>query len=157
MIINKRSLKRSAAFLCSCCVCAALISLPFANAGKVSAMFSSSYRDTDSISVEIDVSAEHKAISPYIYGINAETSLSGLTVNALKQSDPRLSSYNWETNFSNSAEGKNGGNNNDLVKSYPADRQREPALYTDNLVSKAKRYEIPSRYVTLQMMGNFSQ
>ncbi|MCX4255734.1 MAG: hypothetical protein OSJ54_02265 [Oscillospiraceae bacterium] len=153
MIINKRSLKRTAAFLFSCCVCAALVSLPFANAASVSAMFSSSYRDTDSISVEIDVSAEHKAISPYIYGINAETSLSGLTVNALKQSDPRLSSYNWETNFSNSAEGKNGGNNNDLVKSYPADRQREPALYTDNLVSKAKRYEIPSRYVTLQMMG----
>lgn len=116
-------------------------------------MFSSSYRDTDSISVEIDVSAEHKAISPYIYGINAETSLSGLTVNALKQSDPRLSSYNWETNFSNSAEGENSSNNNDLVKSYPAERQREPALYTDNLVSKAKRYEIPSRYVTLQMMG----
>lgn len=85
MIINKRSLKRTAAFLFSCCVCAALVSLPFANAGKVSAMFSSSYRDTDSISVEIDVSAEHKAISPYIYGINAETSLSGLTVNALKQ------------------------------------------------------------------------
>lgn len=116
-------------------------------------MFSSSYRDTDSISVEIDVSAEHKAISPYIYGINSETSLSGLTVNALKQSDPRLSSYNWETNFSNSADGENSSNNNDLVKSYPAERQREPALYTDNLVSKAKRYEIPSRYVTLQMMG----
>lgn len=153
MIINKRSLKRTAAFLFSCCVCAAFVSLPFANAASVSAMFSSSYRDTDSISVEIDVSAEHKAISPYIYGINAETSLSGLTVNALKQSDPRLSSYNWETNFSNNAEGKNGSNNNDLVKSYPADRQREPALYTDNLVSKAKRYEIPSRYVTLQMMG----
>lgn len=153
MIINKRSLKRSAAFLCSCCVCAALISLPFANAGKASAMFSSSYRDTDSISVEIDVSAEHKAISPYIYGINAETSLSGLTVNALKQSDPRLSSYNWETNFSNNARGENSSNSNDLVKTYPADRQREPALYTDNLVSKAKRYDIPSRYVTLQMMG----
>lgn len=116
-------------------------------------MFSSSYVDTDNISVEIDVSAENKAISPYIYGINAETSLSGLTVNALKQSDPRLSSYNWETNFSNSAEGKNGGNSNDLVKTYPADRQRDPALYTDNLVSKAKRYEIPSKYATLQMMG----
>lgn len=153
MIINKRSLKRPAAFLFACCMFTALVSLPFANAGKVSAMFSSSYRDTDSISVEIDVSAEHKAISPYIYGINSETSLSGLTVNALKQSDPRLSSYNWETNFSNSADGENSSNNNDLVKSYPAERQREPALYTDNLVSKAKRYEIPSRYVTLQMMG----
>lgn len=153
MIINKRLLKRAAAVLCACCACISLAGPSFTDAGRVSAMFSSSYRDTDSISVEINVSAGHKAISPYIYGINAETSLSGLTVNALKQSDPRLSSYNWETNFSNSAEGENSFNSNDLVKTYPADRQREPALYTDNLVSKAKRYEIPSRYVTLQMMG----
>lgn len=151
MMINKRSLKKSAALLFACCICT-VTALPFAGT-DVSAMFSSSYMDTDSISVEIDVSAGHKAISPYIYGINSETSLSGLTVNAIKQSDPRLSSYNWETNFSNSAEGQSSRNDNALVKSYPADRQREPALHTDNLVSKAKRYNIPSRYVTLQMMG----
>lgn len=150
MIIKKRSLKKRAAALCAAAVTA---SLSLADAANVSAVFSSSYMDTDSISVEIDVSSGHKAISPYIYGINSETSLSGLKVNALKQSDPRLSSYNWETNFSNSAEGQNSSNTIDLVKSYPADRQREPALYTDNLTSKAKRYGIPSRYVTLQMMG----
>lgn len=153
MIVNKRLLKKSAAFLCACCICTAAAGLPFSDAGSVSAVFGSSFLDTDSISVEIDVSAGHKPISPYIYGINSETSFSGLTVNAIKQSDPRLSSYNWETNFSNSAEGENSSNDNALVKSYPADRQREPALHTDNLVSKAKRYGIPSRYVTLQMMG----
>lgn len=150
MIINKRSVKRAAAFLCAVSVTA---SLTLADGETVSAMFSSSYLDTENISVMIDASAGHKAISPYIYGINSETSLSGLKVNAIKQSDPRLSSYNWETNFSNSAEGTNSSNDNALVRSYPADRQREPALYTDNLLSKAKRYGIPSRYVTLQMMG----
>lgn len=139
--------------MCACCICTFAAGLPFSEAGSVSAVFGTSYMDTDSISVEIDVSAGHKPISPYIYGINSETSLSGLTVNAVKQSDPRLSSYNWETNFSNSAEGENSSNDNALVKSYPAGRQREPALHTDNLVSKAKRYGIPSRYVTLQMMG----
>lgn len=153
MVVNKRLLKKSAAFLCACCICTAAAVLPFSDAGSVSAVFGSSYLDTDSISVEIDVSAGHKPISPYIYGINSETSLSGLTVNAIKQSDPRLSSYNWETNFSNSAEGENSSNDNALVRTYPADMQREPALHTDNLVSKAKRYGIPSRYVTLQMMG----
>lgn len=152
MVVNKRLLKKSAAFLCACCIFTAA-GLPFPGEESVSAVFGSSYMDTDSISVKIDVSAGHKPISPYIYGINSETSFSGLTVNAIKQSDPRLSSYNWETNFSNSAEGENSSNDNALVKSYPADRQREPALYTDNLVSKAKRYGIPSRYVTLQMMG----
>ena len=143
-------MKRAAAVLCTAAVTA---SLSVTDTADVSAMFSSSYLDTDNISVEIDVSQGHKAISPYIYGINSETSMSGLTVNAIKQSDPRLSSYNWETNFSNSAEGEKSSNDNALVKSYPADRQREPALYTDNLISKAKRYGIPSRYVTLQMMG----
>ncbi|MDE7279497.1 MAG: glycoside hydrolase family 44 protein, partial [Oscillospiraceae bacterium] len=150
MIIRKRSFKRRTAVLCAAAVMA---SFSITDAANVSAVFSSSYMDTDSISVEIDVSSGHKAISPYIYGINSETSLSGLKVNAIKQSDPRLSSYNWETNFSNSAEGVNSSNDNALVRSYPADRQREPALYADNLVSKAKRYGIPSRYVTLQMMG----
>lgn len=152
MVVNKRLLKKSAAFLCACCIFAAA-GLPFPGEGSVSAVFGSSFIDTDSISVKIDVSAGHKPISPYIYGINSETSFSGLTVNAIKQSDPRLSSYNWETNFSNSAEGAGSSNDNALVKSYPADRQREPALHTDNLVSKAKRYGIPSRYATLQMMG----
>lgn len=138
--------------MCACCIFTAA-GLPFPGEGNVSAVFGTSYMDTDSISVKIEVSAGHKPISPYIYGINSETSFSGLTVNAIKQSDPRLSSYNWETNFSNSAEGGGSSNDNALVKSYPADRQREPALHTDNLVSKAKRYGIPSRYVTLQMMG----
>lgn len=116
-------------------------------------MFGTSYFDTNDIYVTVDVSSEIGAISPYIYGINSETSLSGLAVNALKQSDPRLSSYNWETNFSNSATGQNSKNDIDLVRSYPQERWREPALFTDNLVSKAKRYGISSKYVTLQMMG----
>ncbi|MCM1024625.1 MAG: hypothetical protein NC395_11300 [Prevotella sp.] len=151
MMINKRLPKKITAFLLACC--AACLSFSGISDTNVSAMFSSSYLDTDNISVEINTSAGRKAISPYIYGINSETSLSGLTVNALKQSDPRLSSYNWETNFSNSAEGQSNTNDNGLVKSYPADRQRDPALFTDNLLAKAKRYNIPSRYVTLQMMG----
>ncbi len=116
-------------------------------------MFGTSYFDTNDIYVTVDVSSEIGAISPYIYGINSETSLSGLAVNALKQSDPRLSSYNWETNFSNSATGQSSRNDIDLVRSYPQERWREPALFTDNLVSKAKRYGISSKYVTLQMMG----
>lgn len=115
-------------------------------------MFGSSYFDTGDISVSIDVASGHKAISPYIYGINSETSLAGVTVNALKQSDPRLSSYNWETNYSGSADADNS-NSMDLVSAYPSERWSEPALFTDNLVSKAKRYGISSRYVTLQMMG----
>ncbi len=146
MVLNKR--KKAAAL-----VCALAVLICCSPGADVSAMFSSSYMDTGDIEVLIDTDSGRTAISPYIYGINSETSLSGLSVNALKQSDTRMSSYNWETNFSNSAEGADSFNDNALVKSYPHERQSEPALYTENLIAKAKRYGIASRYVTLQMMG----
>lgn len=147
MVLNKKMLKKITAavfaFMLSAAICG----------GSVSAVFGNTYRDTENISVTIDVSAGHKQISPYIYGINSETDLSGLTVNALKQSGPRLSSYNWENNFSNNAGGENSSGDDTLVKSYPRERRSEPALYTERLVETANRYGASSRYVTLQMMG----
>ncbi|MDE5741317.1 MAG: glycoside hydrolase family 44 protein [Oscillospiraceae bacterium] len=129
---------------------AAAIVFCAANSGTgVSATFSSSYLDTGSVTVNIDTSAGRKAISPYIYGINAESDLSGVSVNAVIQTDPDVSSYNWENNLSNDG----FGNTNRLVSSYSANRQSEAGLYTDHLVKRAGRYGIPSRYVTLQMMG----
>lgn len=149
MNLYKRFFSRFAALICAF----AAFALALHGGTDVSAMFSSSYLDTGDVSVTVNTSSGHKAISPYIYGINAEASLSGLTVNAVKQSDPRVSSYNWETNFSNSAEGKNSSNGISLVETYPQGKQQEAALYTENLITRAKRYGIASRYVTLQMMG----
>lgn len=149
MIFNKFILKRVMAFVSAMALTAAL----FQTDGNVSATFSSSYIDTGDISVTINTSKGHKAISPYIYGINAESSLSGLSVNAVKQSDPRLSSYNWETNYSNNANPNNSENNIAFINTYPQNKWKNPALHTENLVTKAKRYGIASRYVTLQMMG----
>lgn len=147
MILNKHSVKR----LCSLICAFALTSVCFGGI-NTDASFSSSYLDSGSISVDVDTSAEHREISPYIYGINAEASISGVKVNAIRQSDPRISSYNWENNFSNSGV---TGDVSDLsiVSGYPSSKQSEPALYTENLVTRAKRYGIPARYVTLQMMG----
>lgn len=120
------------------------------NAGaEVNATFGSSYLDTGSVIVNIDTSAGRKSISPYIYGINSESDLSDVTVNAIIQTDPRVSSYNWENNLSNDG----GVNGHFLVSSYPQNKLSEPGLYTEYLVARANRYNIPSRYVTLQMMG----
>ena len=116
---------------------------------EVSASFSSSYDDTGSVIVNIDTSAGRKAISPYIYGINSESDLSGVSVNAIIQTDPQVSSYNWENNMSNDG----SGNERSLVSLYPPNKQSDAGLYAEYLVSRAKRYNIPSRYVTLQMMG----
>lgn len=129
---------------------AAAIVFCAANSGtEVSATFSSSYLDTGSVTVNIDTSSGRKAISPYIYGINSESDLSGVSVNAVIQTDPDVSSYNWENNLSNDG----SGNSNRLVSSLPANRHSEAGLYTDYLVARAGIYGIPSRYVTLQMMG----
>lgn len=148
MIFNKYNLKKATALICAFTVLAVTV-----QSSNISAMFSSSYLDTKNITVSIDTTAMHKAISPYIYGINAESDLSGLTVNAIKQTDPRVSSYNWESNFSNSGTGAVSYNDSELTGSYPQNKWNEPALYTEYLVTKARRYGIASRYVTLQMMG----
>lgn len=138
---------RIIAVICAVSAAAALCS------ESVSAMLSSSYRDTGNVEISINTIDIAGRISPYIYGINAESDISGVTVNAVKQSDMRISSYNWETNYSNSGSGNGSENSLALVESYPGEDQQTPALYTDNLMSRAKRYGIPSKYVTLQMMG----
>lgn len=147
MIFNKHTVVRLCSFICAFALTAACC-----GGVKTDASFSSSYLDSGSISVAVDTSAEHREISPYIYGINAESSISGVKVNAIRQSDPRISSYNWENNYSN-AGGTGDRSDLSIVSGYPSSKQREPALYTENLVTRAKRYGIPAKYVTLQMMG----
>ncbi|MBQ8176510.1 MAG: hypothetical protein IJ035_05680 [Oscillospiraceae bacterium] len=148
MNINKNYCKRILSL-----ICVSGITLSLFSGTDAEAVFSSTYFDTDSISVTIDVNDVKGRISPYIYGINAESDISMLTVNGLKQTDPRISSYNWETNFSNSGTGTASTNDAALINSYPPGKWGEPALYTEYLITKAKRYNVPSRYVTLQMMG----
>ena len=148
MIINKLHFKRITALTCGLGITLSLV-----RGNNAEAMFSSSYFDTDNIEVSIDVTDIKGSISPYIYGINAESDLSMLSVNAIRQTDPRVSSYNWETNFSNSATGTASTNDAELIISHPPGKWGEPALYTEYLVTKAKRYNVPSKYVTLQMMG----
>ena len=57
----------------------------------------------DEYDIVIDISKDRMPISKYIYGINDVYGLDGLTASSVKQSDVRISSYNWETNTSNSA------------------------------------------------------
>ena len=145
MLNNK--LKKTISLLCVIGAFSAVLQ----NGGTAQARFSSSYLDTESVEITIDVTDTGRSISPYIYGINAESDISGVTVNALKQTDPRVSSYNWETNLSNTATGNVSANDEGLIGTYPPGRWGDPALYTEYLLTKAKRYNVPSRYVTLQM------
>ena len=142
---SKYFFRRTVSFAAAMAIIACLAS----GGTEVSATFSSSYLDSGSVTVNIDTSAGRKAISPYIYGINSESDLSGVSVNAIIQTDPEISSYNWENNLSNDGI----RNSRRLVNTFSANRQSEAGLYTDYLVTRAGRYGIHSRYVTLQMMG----
>ncbi len=144
----KRSVIRK--IISAACALSAAVSLC---AQSTQAMFSSSYMDTGTAEININTIEDTQKISPYIYGINIESGLSGVSANALKQSDIKVSSYNWESNYSNSGSGNGSENTLSLVGSYPQDRVSSPALYTESLISGARRYGIHSKYVTLQMMG----
>ena len=67
MNLYKRFFSRFAALVCAFAAFASAAS----GGTEVSAMFSSSYLDTGDISVTVNTSSGHMAISPYIYGINA--------------------------------------------------------------------------------------
>lgn len=146
-MIRKQNIKRILAVCCAISAAAALCT------GSVSAMFSSSYLDTGTVEMNILADETLHRISPYIYGLNAESGLSDVRINAVKQSDPRVSSYNWENNYSNSGSGNGSENSLGLVEQLSPERQSSPALYTENLIARAGRYSVPSKYATLQMMG----
>ncbi|MBQ8787312.1 MAG: hypothetical protein IJZ61_06735 [Oscillospiraceae bacterium] len=148
MNINKIYCKKILSLICALCMTASLL-----QDHSVEAVFGSTYGDTSGVNITIDVTDTISKISPYIYGINAESDISSLTVNAIKQTDIRVSSYNWENNFSSSGTGTGSENDVGLISSYPPGRWGDPALYTEYLLTKAIRYNVPSRYVTLQMMG----
>ena len=109
--------------------------------------------ETSEAQITVIPQKDRKKISPYIYGINDNDSISGISPQVIKQSGKALSTYNWETNFSN--EGSAGMNMNDisLVDTYPSTKWSTPALYTDSLITRAKMNDIPVRLVTLPMMG----
>ncbi|MCH5192916.1 MAG: hypothetical protein J1F11_03070 [Oscillospiraceae bacterium] len=142
MSINKPITKRISALVCALALLSA-----WGGASASASAGASSYSDTGSVIINIDTSSGHKNISPYIYGISAESGLDDMNVNAVKQSDKRVSVYNWENNYSRGG----GRNTQTLIVGYPANRRQEPGLYADSLVSLAKRYGISSKYVTLQI------
>ena len=121
--------------------------------GNVSAMFGSTLHDTGNVEITINTDKEINRISSYIYGINDSCSLADVEVTAVKQKGNSLSSYNWETNAANFGADGDYISSNELVSAFSKNVMNTPGLYTKNLLDKAKLYDIPAQYVTLQMMG----
>lgn len=109
--------------------------------------------ETGAVNITVDTGKDIKKISPYIYGINDIGDISSISPTVIKQTGVSLSTYNWETNYSNS--GVMGMNTNDisLVDDYPSTKWNTPALYADKLAARSRMYNIPVRLITLPMMG----
>lgn len=106
-----------------------------------------------SVNIKIDTSADRKLISPYIYGINDTVDLSEVTVRSIKQGGNKLSTYNWENNFSNSGSDWFNTSDNSLISSFSASDQKLPAMAIESLFNKSVEYNIPFTLTTLPMCG----
>ncbi len=146
------NLKRKRTVSAICAFTAAALTLQSA-AVQSCASFGSSINDTEAVEIVIDTERDRKSISRFIYGINDDFGISGAEVYAVKKSGGALSSYNWEINTANM--GAEGGfeNSYGLVSEFGRNVLNTPALVVNSIVNKAALYNIPSRYVTLQMMG----
>ncbi len=144
-----KTIKKLAAFTAAILTAAAVTCPSYADNGMIIEIIP----ETGDTFVTVNPDKDRIKISRYIYGINDNNSISGISPTVIKQRGVALSTYNWETNFSNS--GIDGHNSNDisLVDNFSSDKWDSPALYTDALISKSMMKNIPVRLVTLQMMG----
>ena len=100
--------------------------------------------------VTVDVSAEGKPISPYIYGVNQsgdKAQYSQVRATAMRQGGNRWTAYNWETNASNA--GSDWYHSSDTYLSGSL----KPADPVVKFVKTAQRQGIGYRLVTLQLAG----
>ena len=100
------------------------------------------------VTVAVDVKANVKPISPYIYGANNATT----TATAIRWGGNRATTYNWENNFSNAGKDYNNISDNYFTDGIASQDQTIPAIAITNSV---KTTESRSQYslVTLQAAG----
>lgn len=124
-------------------------------AGTVSSnyVYAENFNDTETAEITVYPDEMIKKVSPYIYGINDINDTSGVSATVLKQTGYELSSYNWESNYSNTSVDGTSSNGVSFVEDFTDSDWDTPALYTDNLITHAFMNNIPVRLVTLQMMG----
>ncbi|MCI7768300.1 MAG: glycoside hydrolase family 44 protein [Oscillospiraceae bacterium] len=136
--------------------CAAAIAAACTLTGKAfadSGLFVEIIPTTGGASIFVDTDKGQKKISPYIYGINDIGDLKNISPTVIKQRGVSLSSYNWETNYSNSgAEGMNA-NDISLVDDYPSSKWETPGLCAEKLAARSRMNNIPVKLLTLPMMG----
>src|SRR5579875_2095359 len=107
------------------------------------------------IAIAIDPSAGRQAISPYIYGTNAD--LPGVaTPGARRYGGNRLTGYNWETNASNAGTDYLNESDDYLVAGLPASERSVPGIALTQFHDQSLAEHCPYTVLTLQMAGYVS-
>ena len=132
-------MKKYASLLTAVVMMAAPMAAPFAPITAEAA---------DKMNINIDLSAEKKAISPYIYGVNQYgNDLSKVTTTALRQGGNRMTAYNWENNASNAGSDWKHSSDNNVSNSD------DPADCAIQLSKEAERNGASYKFTTLQLAG----
>ncbi len=134
-------MKKCRSMLTAVMVMAAALTAPFQNVHAAG--------DYD-MNINIDLGADTKAISPYIYGINQygnQQNYANVTTTAVRQGGNRMTAYNWENNASNAGSDWKYSSDNNLSNSD------EPGDCVQVLSKEAATYGIPYKLTTLQMAG----
>ena len=131
--------------------CRSMLTAVMVMAAALTAPFQNVYAAGDyNMNINIDLGAETKAISPYIYGINQygnQKNYNTVTATAVRQGGNRMTAYNWETNASNAGSDWKYSSDNNLSNSD------EPADCAQVLSREAEAYGIPYKLTTLQLAG----
>ncbi|MBQ9899168.1 MAG: glycoside hydrolase [Ruminococcus sp.] len=106
--------------------------------------------------VSIDLSAETKSISPYIYGINDAGYLDKVTATAVRQGGNRYSGYNWENNYSNAGADWKNSSDTYLTNGYSAAEAKTPGACALHLSADAEKNGVGYKMATIQMAGYVS-
>ncbi len=105
-------------------------------------------RQTATTCITIDLGADTKEISPYIYGINQygnQQNYNQVTTTAVRQGGNRMTAYNWETNASNAGSDWKFSSDNNLSSSD------DPADCAKTLSKEAQTYGFDYKITTLQL------
>ena len=145
MAVILKKVKRIAAFAAALLTAAAIPCSTYADDEMIIEIIP----ETADTIVTVKPEKDKTKISPYIFGINDKGNIAGISPTVIKQTGTSLSTYNWETNFSNPGTSGNNSNDISLVDNFPSSKWSSPALYTDSLVTRGMMNNIPVRLVTL--------
>lgn len=111
------------------------------------------FAENEPIKITVTPSAEHKEISPYIYGVNSGVDLNAVSAKSFRLGGNRMSAYNWENNVSNAGSDWKNSSDMYLIQNIADEFKTVPAGVLLNAADEAKKGGIPYTLITLQMLG----